>query len=594
MAENSQRLSAQEVAQRLEALHCQIESDYSEISDRKVLFCKLCQKQFKSSLKYLFSSKNRAETEPACNECLKKHRSAIREAHRLERLREIALSHDGEMVSDSLPRYKTRVIMRCKNGHEWPVTAESVLRGSWCPECSPNFPRTLNELEEIVLSRGGQLISKEYKGVDATYVMECSLGHQFRNMFKKIESGQWCPTCSKGKISEEIARTTFEQIFRVRFYKERPQWLRNSRGRQMELDGANLEIGVAFEYQGVQHFEIGNQYVKTEAELNQRRLDDEKKIELCLQNGMHLVVLTNSMERKDFPKEIQRQLENSGFDIPSYDFNTEIDMANAYVRQDRLIELRNLLSTKSIAVLSNAWMGVNAKYELRCEICKTEWEAKGNAFFNSRQVAGCNFCAHVANHENLKLGIDALTEFASKFGGKLLSDTYVQRLWTYRWRCLNGHEFDANFNNMVFRNQFCPECEERPTKIKGTLQLLQNFAKQHNGELLSKEFFKTSSKYSWKCSKGHEFDRTYDHMLQAAHFCAECGKDVPRFEKKKHERFLELNQFAAQHGGRVLETEYHGRDYKYTWQCAQEHEFIRNYSDMKFRNRFCWFCDGTK
>jgi hypothetical protein len=594
VAEISQRLSAQEATQRLVALHCRMEGKYPGDTGRRDFICNLCDRQFKSSLAYLFSSKNRDENEPACNECCKKHRSASREAHRLKKLREIVSSHGGELISNSLPRYKARVTVRCNKNHEWSVIAQSVLSGSWCPECSPSFPRTLKELEEIVQSRGGRLISKEYKGVDATYVMECSLGHQFRNMFKKIESGQWCPTCSKGKISEEIARTTFEQIFRVRFYKERPQWLRNSRGRQMELDGANLTLGLAFEYQGAQHFSIATHYIKTDEALNQRRIDDEMKIQLCTKHRIHLVVLTNEMDKKDYPTEIQRQLQISGFDTSGFDFNLEIDMAKAYVRQDRLIALRDLLASKKITLISSAWMGVNEKYELRCDVCETEFMAKGSSFFNRRRVSGCDFCNRSNQGEKFKLGIDSLHEFASRFGGELLSDTYVQRRWNYKWKCSSGHEFEGNFNNMVFRNQFCPECEKRATKTKGSLQLLQYFAKQHNGELLSKEFLKTSSKYSWKCVKGHEFKRTYDYMLQASNFCTECGKDVPRYEKKKTERFLELSQFAVQHGGRVLETEYHGRDYKYAWQCAQGHEFIRNYSDMKFRNRFCWFCDGTK
>ena len=83
-------------------------------------------------------------------------------------------------------------------------------------------------------------------------------------------------------------------------------------------------------------------------------------------------------------------------------------------------------------------------------------------------------------------------------------------------------------------------------------------------------------------------------MLRANHFCALCGKDEPRFADKKAEKFLGLIEFAAQHDGWVLDSEYQGRDHKYTWRCSEGHEFIRNYSDMKFRNRFCWFCDGTK
>ena len=92
--------------------------------------------------------------------------------------------------------------------------------------------------------------------------------------------------------------------------------------------------------------------------------------------------------------------------------------------------------------------------------------------------------------------------------------------------------------------------------------------------------------YSWRCQKGHEFKRTYDAVLRSSHFCSECGKEVPRYEKKKIERFLELQKFAELHSGHILETEYNGRNFKYSWRCAKGHEFIRNYSDMKFRNKF--------
>lgn len=587
------RLSSEEVARRLDAMSCKSKESYSELKDRITFTCDLCHLDFERSLVYLFASRNLNEQEPACAICFKKHKNLKRESLRLQKLTECAKRQGGEVLTKSLPRNKNKVVMRCKIGHEWSVSAQSILQGSWCPRCSSNFPRTLNELDEIVRSRSGRLISSEYRGVDATYELQCSLGHLFRNSFKKIESGQWCPTCSKGRISEEIARTTFEQVFGIPFLKERPSWLRNSRGRQMELDGANLPFGVAFEYQGVQHFELGTHYVTSESALSQRRLDDELKIDLCRKHGVSLVVLTYEMERTGFSKEIEKQLNQNGFDTKRFDFDVEIDMSKAYVRQDRLVELRTLLSQKNISVLSDAWMGVAHRYELRCDVCGSEWKSKGNAFFNTRRIAGCDFCNRKSQGEKHKLGIESLIEFASRFGGELLSDDYVQRIWSYKWRCSEGHEFDGNFNNMVFRNQFCPKCEVRNTKVKGNLQLLQDFAGQHNGKFLSKEFLKKSSKYRWMCANGHEFERSFAQMLQASHFCALCGKDVPRFAGKQAEKFLGLVRFAELHGGKVLDSEYQGRDFKYNWRCSMGHEFKRNYSDMKFRDRFCWFCDGT-
>ena len=60
-----------------------------------------------------------------------------------------------------------------------------------------------------------------------------------------VGRGQWCPTCNKGSKSEELARVAFQHAFHASFPKKRPKWLRNDRGRQMELDGFAEELGIA-------------------------------------------------------------------------------------------------------------------------------------------------------------------------------------------------------------------------------------------------------------------------------------------------------------------------------------------------------------
>jgi hypothetical protein len=119
-------------------------------------------------------------------------------------------------------------------------------------------------------------------------------------------------------------------------------------------------------------------------------------------------------------------------------------------------ELKNLLMEKNIDVLSTKWISTNDKYKLRCNVCGNIWEAKGNSFFNSRRVAGCDKCSR--NKPGNKKTLDFVIEFANMHDGEVISKEYKGRKSKYIFRCKEGHEFDRNLNNMIYRNQFCPIC----------------------------------------------------------------------------------------------------------------------------------------
>jgi len=330
-----------------------------------------------------------------------------------------------------------------------------------CSRCSGQEKLTLEQVTEIVERRGGKLKSTKYVNVDSTLEFECSKGHRFENTFSHIKNrDQWCPTCNKGSKSEEIARTTFEQLFGFKFPKYRPVWLRNSRGYRMEIDGYCKELEIGFEYQGRQHFDLalyGN-------DIKKRKADDKLKAKLCSENGIALFILDHKMEYQDFPKYIEKQAKKLDVKLASNFRKIEVDIYKAYIRNDRIIELQNLLRNRNIMVLSPKFLGSNKKVELHCLVCDHKWTALGNAFFNSRSVAGCNNCARKNAGARNKLNIKHLQEFAKLYGGELLSKEYVESEYDYLWKCSAGHTFEKRFSNMKHRKQFCSKCEGRKVR----------------------------------------------------------------------------------------------------------------------------------
>jgi len=339
-------------------------------------------------------------------------------------------------------------------------------RGTGCRPCAYKKIREhhvikIEEVFSAALKRGGRLISTEYVNIDSPLDFECSKGHLFTTSFVKVKHrDQWCPTCNKGSKSEEIARTTFEQIFEKRFPKVRPKWLKNSRGFGMEIDGYCKELQIGFEYQGIQHFKkdiFGTG-------LSKRIEDDKLKAELCKLHGVKLFILTYEMPYESFKQEIASQAKDFGIELPKNFDDIEVDIFKAYIRQDRIHELRSLLAEKNISVLSTKYLGAQQDVELECLICGNHWKAKGNAFFNSRRTAGCDRCNRAKAGEKNKLRIEDLREYAGRFGGELLSSEYVKSQFDYEWKCKNHHVFTYKFNNMKFMNIFCPICERELKK----------------------------------------------------------------------------------------------------------------------------------
>ena len=97
-----------------------------------------------------------------------------------------------------------------------------------------------------------------------------------------------CPHCQKFNM-EMLCREIFEQLFKEKFPKIKPDWLLSDKGRRLELDGYSEKLQIAFEYNGPFH-------TREDA---QRR--DQIKKKLCQKAGVSLFVVDYKLDLKNLP-----------------------------------------------------------------------------------------------------------------------------------------------------------------------------------------------------------------------------------------------------------------------------------------------------
>ena len=199
------------------------------------------------------------------------------------------------------PPNKTKYTWSCqiKSHKPWKSRLDSIEAGSWCPQCAKNQRQTLEDLKFIAEDRGIEEIGKPGKILltqgdfdnltrppsRTHFIWQCGENHEpWRSTATNIQQGRWCPKCSEGKW-EKIIRYFFENIFKAKFPKMKPEWLYELTGHRLELDGYSKNLQIAFELNGPQHY---IPIYGIEKLIKQRGFDDLKR-KACKDQGIILI-----------------------------------------------------------------------------------------------------------------------------------------------------------------------------------------------------------------------------------------------------------------------------------------------------------------
>ena len=434
-----------------------------------------------------------------CRKCSGSEKLTIEYMHML------AEERGGKCLSTKYFNAHTKLKWQCEKDHIWDATPHKIKnRGTWCPYCKGKY-QTIEDMRRMATERGGKCLSTEYINNKTNLIWQCKEAHVWKATPDNIKRGQWCPICTKG-ISERICRQFFETIFNSKFPTKRPKWLINSRGNLMHLDGFNEELKLAFEYHGIQHFEYNPHFHRSHT-LEQRKKDDEEKINLCKLNDIVLIEIPYTVEYNKMQKYIIEQYKiKTGLildNVPKIDYNK----FNIYLFS-KLEELNEIAKQKEGKCLSTKYLNAHAKLKWQCKENHV-WEATPDKI---KRGSWCPKCAG-----NVRLTIEDMYKLAEKNNGKYLSIEYINAHIKLKWECEENHTFKASANS-VKSGHWCPYCARN---VKLTIEEMHNLAEKRGGKCLSIEYINAKTKLKWQCERRHIWMATPDNIKRGT-WCPKC------------------------------------------------------------------------
>jgi hypothetical protein len=164
---------------------------------------------------------------------------------------------------------------------------------------------TIEIAQAVAQKRKGRCLSEKYVNSYSHLLWECEKRHTWYASLNKVKDvGRWCPQCS-GWPRETECRELFEELTGRKFPPMQPSFLLG-----LKYDGFCSEYGLAFEYNGIQHYEEVPFFHRTPGSFIAQQRRDSLKEQLSYANWV--VVLAIPYWVRDLYSFIQQNLHELG------------------------------------------------------------------------------------------------------------------------------------------------------------------------------------------------------------------------------------------------------------------------------------------
>jgi hypothetical protein len=357
----------------------------------------------------------------------------------------LAKEKGGRCLSSVYVNSASPLIWKCRAGHHWSATPESIKKGTWCPECAGVRRLTLVEIQRLAESRGGRCLSNGYVNGATKLSWRCSEGHQWTATPSQVRKGHWCPSCARvARLSlhelQQVAASKGGQCLSVEYLNSwKPLRWSCRVGHEWQAPARSIRAGRWCP------FCVRNRKLRLKEMREIARKRGGKCLSTSYENGRAPLIWECKVgHRWKAPAErVKDGSRRKGAWCPEC-----YDSRRRFHAMHTIEEMRSLATSRGGVCLSNEYLGAKSKLLWQCMLGHL-WLAIPASVL---QGTWCPTCAR-----NQRLGLSEFQDLATSRGGACLSDAYVNE-WTHLlWRCAQGHRWEAT-PGKVKRGSWCPKC----------------------------------------------------------------------------------------------------------------------------------------
>ncbi len=383
----------------------------------------------------------------------------------------------------------------------------------------------LSIAKKHAVSKGGECLSSKYVSSKKQLKWKCSERHIWKASYESVfRNGSWCPICSNYYYKEHKVRDLLEYILATKFEKSKLDWNINPKTNKiLELDGYSEELKIAFEFQGEHHYSVGV-FKNSKEDLEYIKYKDEIKKQNCAKNGVNLIIIDDKFklnQQKEIVDYIVSLLNEKNIKIKKEIKQEDISSIfkkNTPQQKIYFFKAKEYAEGKGGECLSSEYINYDTKLKWQCSKNHI-WES---SYHNT--VKGGGWCHECSGRLPKEKGILQAKNHALSKGGVCLSSEYIYATTKLKWQCSEGHIWDASYSSIVKSGTWCPKCVGHLPKEE-KLHKAKEYAFSKGGECLSDEYFKSSKQLKWKCSEGHIWNASFSNVINNGTWCPHCYRE---------------------------------------------------------------------
>ena len=190
------------------------------------------------------------------------------------------------------------------------------------------------------------------------------------------------------------------------------------------------------------------------------------------------------------------------------------------MRKTEIIVLQQYAISKGGQLISTQYINTNSYVLWQCKEGH-QWEATWHSikYCNS----WCPFCVYEELSKIKRTNIYQLQQYAILKGGQLISKEYINSYTPVLWECEQKHQWEAQWHNIKNGN-WCPYCADnkRALQQRTDINVLQQYAINKGGKLLSTEYINNHNPLLWECDKLHQWIVSWDRVKNYNTWCPKC------------------------------------------------------------------------